>query len=274
MEQIRFFEGEISLSGKGKNLMAKGKPGADSSVLVTNQIQGKTLVQLASDLFGGVPAFWGRYFTSVASSGNVEYRHLKENRILRQNGIRVLPIARQTRNVNGSQAQGSADAEANAEDLIITFGQDYLASQGSEFLMFLDVEGSPSLSAAYFTGWAQTLMAHSASITGGNVTILPCVYATRSDLATWQAVVDCAGQGILCQGAWVARWVQDGCAGLEEWDDTRVSPKLQLPCKILAWQYSDDCWGGAGFDCNQSNPNIDADQEFLSMLVLPPDTTT
>src|SRR5215469_12802104 len=115
--------------------MAKGKAGADSSVLVTNEIQGKTLVQLATELFGQTPAFWGRYFTSASTSGNVEYRHLKENPILRQKGIRVLPIARQTRNVNGTQAQGSIDAETNSEDLIATFGQEYLASQGGQFLM-------------------------------------------------------------------------------------------------------------------------------------------
>jgi hypothetical protein len=252
--------------------MAKGKAGADSSVLVTNEIQGKNLIQLATDLFGQTPAFWGRYFTSASTSGNVEYRHLKENPILRQNGIRVLPIARQTRNVNGTQAQGSVDAEANAEDLIATFGQDYLKSQGGQFLMFLDVEGSPSLSAAYFMGWAQTLRAHSQDITGGTVEILPCVYATRSDNITWQAVVTCGEQGIQCGGAWIARWVHHGCAGLDDWDDARVGPSVQLPCEILAWQYSDDCRGGGGFDCNQANPNIDVNQELLSRLVLPPDT--
>lgn len=59
--------------------MAKGKAGADSSVLVTTQLQGTTLIQLATDLFGQTPSFWGRYFTSASTSGAVEYRHLKEN---------------------------------------------------------------------------------------------------------------------------------------------------------------------------------------------------
>ena len=123
--------------------MAKGKAGADSSVPVTNQIGDKDLIHIATEVFGQMPAFWGRYFTSASTSGNVEYRHLKENLMLNQNGIRVLPIARQTRNVNGTQASGSADAEVNVEDLITTFGQDYLESLGGRFLMFLDVEGSP-----------------------------------------------------------------------------------------------------------------------------------
>jgi len=252
--------------------MAKGKPGADSSVLVTHQIQGKNLIQLAIALFGQTPALWGRYFTSASTSGSVEYRHLKENPILRQNKIRVLPIARQTKNVNGTQAQGAIDAEANSEDIIATFGQEYLASQGGKFMMFLDVEGSPSLSSAYFMGWAQTLTSHSAAITGDSVKILPCVYGTRSDEATWQAVANCADQDVVCCGAWIARWVDHACAGLEDWDDSKVNPDVELPCKVLVWQYSDECWGAGGFDCDQSNPNIDVDQELLSMLVLPPET--
>ena len=78
---------------------------------------------------------------------------------LRDRGIRVLPIARQTLHVNGSQVQGSADAGANADDLIMTFGADYLATQGGQFLLFLDVEGAPALSADYYFGWATALIA-------------------------------------------------------------------------------------------------------------------
>jgi hypothetical protein len=87
--------------------MAAGNPGADSSVLVTSQIQRKGLVQLATDLFGQMPAFWGRYFTSASTSDNVEYRQLKENRILRKQNIFVQPNARQTKHVNSSQKRGA-----------------------------------------------------------------------------------------------------------------------------------------------------------------------
>ena len=110
--------------------MANGKPGADSSMPVTNQVSGSGLIDLAKTLYGETPVFRGRYFTSVAAGGLVEYRHLRENQPLRDNQIRVLPIARQTRNVGGTVAAGSTDAERNAEDLIVTFGADYLASQG------------------------------------------------------------------------------------------------------------------------------------------------
>jgi hypothetical protein len=37
--------------------------------------------------------------------------------------------------------------------------------------MFLDVEGAPALSAAYYLGWATTLMAHSRQVTEGSVSL-------------------------------------------------------------------------------------------------------
>src|SRR5262249_20069612 len=199
-----------------------------------------------------------------------EYRHRKENRILRESSVRVLPIARQTRNVNGSQSVGSFDAEDNSEDVIITFGQDYLASQGGQFYMFLDVEGAPSLSRAYYTGWAQTLVSHSLDFSNGKVTILPCVYGTQSDDDTWQAVADAADAGVGCNGAWIARWRRHGCAALPDWDDDIVDPDVDLPCRVLLWQYADDCNGGGGFDCDQTNPTLDLRKDLLDQLILPP----
>jgi len=250
--------------------MTQGSPGADSSTPVTTVIGGKTLIALAQDLYGSTPVFWGRYFTSVATTGVVEYRHLKENQILFDNDIRVLPIARQTKRVDGTMADGSADATANAEDLIKTFGQEYLASQGGKFFMFLDVEGSPSLSVPYYSGWANTLTAHSFTFTGGAVQMLPCVYATQGDNKTWQNLATACAQGIDCRGIWVARWVEHGCKNLVDWNDAKVTPAVSLTCKVLIWQYSDDCHGGAGFDCDEVNPGIDLDDDLLNQLILPP----
>jgi hypothetical protein len=251
--------------------MAKGRPGADSSSLVTTQLHGKNLIQLAEELFGEMPILWGRYFTSVATTGTVEYRHLKENQILRDNNIRVLPIARQTRHVNGTQALGSTDAEQNVEDLIVTFGTDYLASQGGQFLLVLDVEGAPSLSVPYYTGWARTVVAHSQDFTQGAVKLFPCVYATQGDNSTWEAVVAACNGGVECHGAWIARWRFRGCHTLIDFDDSLVNPRVPLPCKVLLWQYADECHGGGGFDCNQTNPSIDLQQDLLQKCVLPPD---
>jgi hypothetical protein len=252
--------------------MAKGKPGADSSVLVTSQIGGKALVDLAIALYGEAPVFWGRYFTSASTGGTVEYRHLKENRILRTNGIRVLPIARQTTRVDGNEAAGIADASANAHDILATFGADYLEASGGAFYVFLDVEGAPSLSLDYYTGWANALSAQSSAATDGAVTLLPCVYATRSDASTWSAVATAASAGVDCLGAWVARWTHHGCHVPDEWDDSRVLPEVDIPCPVLFWQYADDCHGGSGFDCSQTNPAIDVD-DLLGHLILPPESS-
>jgi hypothetical protein len=32
----------------------------------------------------------------------------------------------------------------------------------------------------------------------------------------------------------------------------------------MIWQYSDDCHGGAGFDCDDVNPNIDLKSDLLT----------
>jgi hypothetical protein len=105
----------------------------------------------------------------------VEYRHLRENQPLRNKGIRVMPIARQTKHVAAGEDVGIADAKDNAEDLINTFGAQYLQSQVGQVIMFLDVEGAPSLSASYYRGWAKTIVAHSLEFSGGGVRILPGV---------------------------------------------------------------------------------------------------
>jgi hypothetical protein len=251
--------------------MAIGSPGADSSNLVTSLINGESMLDVATGLFGRAPVVWGRYFTAAGTTGLVEYHPRRENQPLRDRNIRVLPIARQTKHVNGTQADGSADAEANAEDLITTFGAEYLGSIGGEFLMFLDVEGTPSLSAAYYQGWAKTLVDHSQSFSAGAVTILPGVYATQSDGSTWQAMVEADQRGVKSHGAWVARWRIRGCGSPLDWDPRIVRPRIDLPCDILLWQYADECHGGDGFDCNEINPDIDL-QRFLKQCVLPPDT--
>ena len=107
-----------------------------------------------------------------------------------------MPIARQTKRVAGTAAQGAADAKLNAKDILLTFGADYLKSLGGKVLMFLDVESTPPLSLSYYKGWASTLSDYSQTTTKGDVTILPCVYGVQSDDATWQAVASAADQGV------------------------------------------------------------------------------
>lgn len=120
--------------------MAFGSPGADSSTPVTSQ-----LIATATNHFGSAPAFWGRYFTSPTTAGTVEYHHADESGLLNAAGIKVLPVARQTERVNLTAVEGAQDGADNAADFLDTFGSAYLAAQGGVFLVFLDVEGSPSL---------------------------------------------------------------------------------------------------------------------------------
>jgi hypothetical protein len=49
-----------------------------------------------------------------------------------------------------------------------------------------------------------------------------------------------------------------------------VNPKVAIPCRVLLWQYADECHGGGGFDCNEINPDIDLQEDLLSRCVLPP----
>jgi hypothetical protein len=252
--------------------MAKGIPGADSSIPVTPD-----LVNTASGVLGQTPKYWGRYFKSKAAPGNVEYRHKSENPVLAASGIRLLPVARQTNHVGGTEDQGRLDAVNNVEDFLATFDQDLLVAQGGQFLMFLDVEGlpeegNPSLSVDYYRGWAPTLMAHSRELTGNAVTISPCVYARQLDNNTWNALITANNQGIGCGGAWVARYPFKTCDLPEFADRFAIPANLDddLPFDVLIWQYAEKCAKGT-IDCNQTNPNIaDIDTVLFGKLVLPP----
>jgi hypothetical protein len=251
--------------------MPKGKAGADSSILVTHQIDGRNLIELTEDLFGETPVLWGRYFKRFGNTDPVQYQRQRENSPLREKNIRLLPIARQTTRVDGSEADGITDAEGNVEAVIRTFGRDYLRSEGGEFFYFLDVEGPPhSLSRQYWRGWAETVVSHSAAFTDGEVALIPCVYAPQGNDPTWEAIAEEAERGVRCGGAWIARWRRRGCADLLEWDNDIVEPRVDLPCPILLWQYADECHGGNGFDCNETNPNLDLESEVLQKLILPP----
>lgn len=58
--------------------MPKGNPGADSSTLVTHRIGGRSLIELAEDLFGETPVLWGRYFKRFGNTDSVQYQHARE----------------------------------------------------------------------------------------------------------------------------------------------------------------------------------------------------
>ncbi len=247
--------------------MAQGQPGADSLSPVTS-----SLIQQATDLFGTAPVFWGRYFTSVTTAGSGEYHHATENPPLNAAGIRLLPVARQTANVGGSQEQGAADGAANAQDFVETFGVPELTAQGGQFIMVLDVEGNPDLTPDYYTGWTQGLISTAQQMSGGAVQMLPCLYASRGDTGTWNALQTATDAGAPCSGVWVARYMNSLVSGeMGDWSDSVMTPTEPNPFQptILAWQYAENCLNGS-IDCSQTNPAIDLQNDLLQFLVLPP----
>ena len=141
--------------------MPVGKPGADSTPKVTHTIGGRNIIDLASDLFGEVPLFWGRYFKGLHKPSDFEYVHRDENPVLNQKNVRLLPIAQQTNFVGGSANRGASDARLNVEDVIVSLGVENFARQGNEYLLFLDVEPTHPMSKQYFSGWARTVISES-----------------------------------------------------------------------------------------------------------------
>lgn len=242
----------------------EGVPGADSTDQVTN-----ALIREATQLIGATPQFWGRYFCSPRDLSPYEYTHLEESGPLSENNIKLLPIAEQTWRVAGSQAQGTSDAQGNVDDLIETFGADYLASIGQEFLMFLDVEGSPprnpSLSPPYYLGWAQTLASYSQQKSAGRFAILPAVYASRDDTQTWQTLQLGAAP---CHGIWIAAYGSNSSA-LPAWNTSQTTPQgAELGYPILAWQYAGNLGPDQSLDCNISNRS--GEGGLMEKLILPP----
>lgn len=243
--------------------MTQGKPGVDSSYAnVTEKIIGEV-----KDFLGEKPLFWGRYF---ATQGVVEYHHATENEPLAQAGIRLLPIARRTSDVGDTEAEGVTDARACVDDILVSFPIDYLARQGGEFFIFLDVENSPALSEAYYTGWAETIRTSSRERSENAVSLLPCVYAAQSNQATWTALNRTQEAGVPCHGVWVARYHSTECSAQRpQWESEFLTPKITLPCPILLWQHAENCVNGQ-VDLSQVNPNIDLDNDLLARLILPP----
>ncbi|MEA3212021.1 MAG: hypothetical protein QOE70_5078 [Chthoniobacter sp.] len=252
--------------------MPTGIPGADSVNPVT-----PALIQQTTQLIGRPPQFMGRYFCRADRPSPYEYGHREENGPLHDSNLKLLPVADQTPQVGGSREEGVSDGQGNVGDLLATFDPGYLASLGNEFLVFLDVEGNPSLSVNYYAGWAETLMSASQTQSGGRFTLLPAVYGSRDDRQTWEALQQAGQQGAACYGVWVAAYLTQSADSIPvvwpDWDEHQTTPQgAQLTCPVLLWQYAGNFPNSSEYaplDCNMTNPAIDAAQ-FLSRLILPP----
>lgn len=245
--------------------MSRGRFGADSLAHVDQKTHGRDLVTTATEHLKESPAFWGRYFKRPAYAR--DYSPMRENALLHRAGIRLLPIARQTTGVSGSIDRGLHDGDNNVDAFIDAIGVEHLASQGSQFLMFLDVEDTP-LSLQYFIGWSNALHQRSKERSGDRFEILPAVYARTGDDTTWRVLVHAADMGHATAGAWVIRMRRGACDSLPDWDPEFLMPAVTLPCPVLAWQFALDCYSKR-IDFSMVNPDPDAGSALLSKLVLP-----
>jgi hypothetical protein len=229
------------------------------------------LVSDATQMLGAKPRFWGRYFKNPADG---VYKPAVESPLLRDNGIALLPIARQTKHVAGTAALGMSDAKDNAAAFIQAVGADRLAGKETEFLMFLDVEGTaenPSLSPAYYTGWSRALVDESRSLSGNRFTIVPAVYGRTKDNNTWNAIATAVGGGAeACRGAWVARGHSCDSPNPATFETAFLKPGVALAFPILLWQFKLDCPPATKtFDLDMANPDPSADKFLIERLAIP-----
>ena len=240
----------------------------------------------ATLIYKSAPTFWGRYFNGVGyRSAGYEYE-LSENAPLAANKIPILPVARSGPNVSkNDRVLGEQDAKSQAEDILEDFGEDYLASKGGTFYVFLDVESDTPLSSEYYLGWSTTLENYSSK-----VRLLPAVYMSATENQTSQSITDAISQGAHCYGLWVAGYpyYNESCVSLPYsqpvWDQGLDATPTTLPscwsesdisledgkCPALVWQYGGNITcGDFEYDLDMVSPNIDA-QTFFSRLIPAP----
>jgi len=247
---------------KKEALLNEGIPGADSVSPVTQD-----LIDSAIEVLGSAPKFWGRYFKSPGKTKQGQYQPGRENPVLERANARVLPIARQTKNVGGSGSEGNRDGRQNAQAIVEAFGAQYLGSLNNNPLVFLDVEQTVPLSAEYYLGWSQALTDEGRRLSKGAINLTPAAYSSYGSKQTWQALSTSMRRGATCGGVWVARYVvPDGCSPMPVWSEDRVRP-IGLPeeVPVLAWQYAQNC---RDIDCNQANPRFQ--DQLMGQLIPPP----
>jgi len=219
------------------------------------------MIPEAQKLMGALPRFWGRYFQGNLNDG--EYLHAVENQPLRNAGIRVLPISRQTNQVGGSKQTGQQIGSLHAQDVLSTFGESYLASQQVDgFYIFLDVEPTDPLSVDFYLGWSTAVIKSSTK-----VRFLPAVYLNTADSTTANNL-STAMKLTQCHGLWVANYGSNQ-ALISPWNKTKARVVTPVPCKVLIHQYAGDIKNGL-YDFSQMNPFLDNQELVLKRLILPP----
>jgi hypothetical protein len=259
--------------------------GADSTGMVTQEIIDNVHAQ-----YGAMPTFWGRYFKKPGDTdpGDDQYKFKKENAILQKNGIKLLPIARQTNHVGGTEDLGKTDGKNNAQAIVEALGADYLIQSGPELLVFLDTEperSGPALSYDYYVGWASALIAEGLLLTSNKVRFRPGLYLNSSGqeangpaaARVLAKVAEEAGSNsidpyLVCRAVWAARYGgRTPVSSVPVWSDeeTRL-PELPDASLVVAWQWAEaeDNIPQLPIDPNIINPSCS--DELLNHLVVPP----
>lgn len=194
----------------------------------------------------------------------------------------MLPIARQTNQVDGYEQLGFQHGLRNAAAVLAAFGAAHLARIQNGVRVFLDVEPSDPLSPAYYKGWSAGLMAAggdvmidlSDEVNSGLVPVdvtvkfRPCVYGHHAAGRTWQALGLAIDDGAVCEGAWIVYMDRKARFPIWPWRSSFTSRDMPGGVPVLACQrildWSED---GQNLDYNLANPAHVSD--FLDTLVLP-----
>jgi len=219
----------------------------------------------SSSYLGKKPQFWGRYFYApgqMNSSGKKDTHYSSaENAFLHENGIRLIPIARQTVRVTRGATEGEEDAKLNCDAIFDAISATYLAATDPEVIIYLDVEQKTPVTADYYEAWAKTIYAYSQQKSANRVRFRPAVYTGPKSDQTWSSLRAALLNGAACYGAWIARYYY-GSPVPREWtidDETNLlTPNGGTGgVPILAWQYwasADDAPPALNFDTSIGKP--------------------
>jgi hypothetical protein len=243
--------------------------GADTSIPLSQDRYDQAKQFLAAQ-----PLTWGRYFNGFHTT-SAEYLP-SEAPLFRSLGLKLVPVAQQTPKVGGKEDDGAANATMNVQKFITRLGADHLAANGTEYLMFLDVEGdpaggNPSMSAAYYKGWSTQLVAASRAQSLGRFTIVPGVYARTKDNNTWNALLAAEAEGAeRCRGVWTTRTHTNACTQpARSWEASFLTPPIAINCPVFCWQFAIDCPDGNGIDADLLNPDDTIRKTLLDRLIVP-----
>ena len=252
--------------------MAADVYGVDSSA---THVSDSVIQDTDQYLISATPKFWGRYFGGYYKGiGAFEYDPGQENSPLASNGIHLLPIASSIYDVNQDGTAGINDGKTQAKAFLDAMGSDYLAQQGSEFYIFLDVEqagnGIPQLNSEYYLGWSQGIE----SVSTEQVKLLPGVYLSIGNTYAQGVLNSAMNGGAKCYGLWVAGYPfttgWPSYDALPTWSgqfELEHETEVSVNCKTLIWQFAQNSMDEE-IDLDMLNPNYA--EETLSRLVIPP----